>query len=116
MSVMNLVAKYSALKRVDLMTVIRGPGNMLCPMAPAANETIVMPPELDAALASTATKFPGLVHVAPKFEAASCSAFNGGGPHLSTAGNTAVAKDIAAAFSNDCQPATTPADIPATGG
>jgi hypothetical protein len=99
-AVTNLVAKYSGLKRIDLMTVIRGPGNMLCPMAPAANETIVMPPELDAALTSAAAKFPGLVYVTPKFEAASCSAFSGGGPHLTTAGNTAVAKDIAAYFSN----------------
>jgi hypothetical protein len=99
-AVKNLVTRYAALKRVDLMTVIRGPGNMLCPMAPAANETIAMPPELDAALAATVTKFPGLVYVAPKFEAASCSAFNGGGPHLTSAGNTAVAKEIASYFGN----------------
>jgi hypothetical protein len=99
-AVTNLQAKYSALKRVDLMTVIRGPGNMLCPTPPAANETIVIPPELDGALAATATKFPGLVFVAPKFEAPSCAAFNGGGPHLTSAGNTAVAKDIAASFAH----------------
>jgi len=91
-------AKYSALKRIDLMTVIRGPGNMLCPTPPAAGETIVIPPELDAALAAAATKFPNLVFVAPKFEALNCAAFSGGGPHLTTAGNTAVAKTISAAF------------------
>ena len=97
-AVSNLVAKYGALKRIDLMTVIRGPGNQLCPTPPAANETIALPPELDAALAAVATKHPGLVYVAPKFEAPSCAAFSGGGPHLTTAGNTAVAKDIAAHF------------------
>jgi hypothetical protein len=80
------------------MTVIRGPGNQLCPTAPVANETIVIPPELDAALAASAAKKPQLVFVTPKFEAASCAAFNGGGPHLTSAGNTAVAKDIAAHF------------------
>jgi hypothetical protein len=97
-AVTTLVAKYSALKRIDLMTVIRGPGNALCPTPPVANETISLPPELDAALAATATKHPGLVFVAPKFEAPNCAAFSGGGPHLTTAGNTAVAKDIAAHF------------------
>ena len=96
----NFKAKYSALKRIDLMTVIRGPGNMLCPTPPATDETIVIPPELDAALAAAATKFPNLVFVAPKFEAPNCAAFSGGGPHLTTAGNTAVAKLISAAFVN----------------
>ena len=95
-AVSTLKAKYSALKRIDLMTVIRGPGNTRCPADPTAGETIVMPPELDAALAATATKFPGLVFVAPKFEASQCW-LSGGGPHLTTAGNTAVA-DIAAYF------------------
>lgn len=97
-AIANLQAKYSALKRIDLTTVIRGPGNMLCPTPPVANETIVIPPELDAALAASAAKFPELVFVTPKFEAPSCAAFNGGGPHLTTAGNAAVAKDIAAHF------------------
>lgn len=99
-AIANLQAKYSALKRIDLMTVIRGPGNMLCPTPPVANETIVIPPELDAALAASAAKLPQLVFVAPKFEAADCAAFNGGGPHLTTAGNTAVAKVVAAYFAD----------------
>ena len=97
-AVTNFVAKYAALKRIDLMTVIRGPGNQLCPTPPAVDETISLPPELDAALAAVATKHPGLVYVAPKFEAPNCAAFSGGGPHLTTPGNTAVAKDIAAHF------------------
>ena len=96
----NFKAKYSALKRIDLMTVIRGPGNMLCPTPPATDETIVIPPELDAALAAAATRFPNFVFVAPKFEAPNCAAFSGGGPHLTTAGNTAVAKMISAYFVN----------------
>jgi hypothetical protein len=97
-AVNTLRAKYTGLRRIDLMTVIRGPNNMLCPTPPAAGETIVIPPELDNALAAVAVAFPGLVFVAPKFEAASCSAFSGGGPHLTTAGNTAVASDIATYF------------------
>jgi hypothetical protein len=80
------------------MTVIRGPGNALCPTPPVANETISIPPELDAALAAVAAKHASLVFVAPKFEAPNCAAFSGGGPHLTTPGNTAVAQDIAAHF------------------
>ena len=97
---MNLKAKYTGLKRIDLMTVIRGAGNQLCAMAPAAGETIVIPPELDAALAAAAAQFPNLVFVAPKFEAANCAAFSGGGPHLTAAGNAAVARNISAYFVN----------------
>jgi hypothetical protein len=96
----NFKSKYTGLKRIDLMTVIRGPGNKLCPTAPAAGESIVMPPELDAALASSAAQFPGLAFVAPPFEAPNCAAFSGGGPHLTSAGNSAVAKTISAYFVN----------------
>jgi hypothetical protein len=94
----TLKSKYSGLKRIDLMTVIRGANNVLCPTPPAAGETIVIPPELDDALAAAAVQFPNFVFVAPKFEAPNCAAFSGGGPHLTTAGNTAVAKNIGAYF------------------
>ncbi len=94
----TLKSKYSGLKRIDLMTVIRGANNALCPTPPAAGETIVIPPELDGALAAAAVQFPNFVFVAPKFEAPDCAAFSGGGPHLTTAGNTAVAKNIGAYF------------------
>lgn len=97
-AVSNLVAKYSALKRIDLMTVIRGPNNQLCPTPPVANETIALPAELDAALAAVASKHPGLVYVAPKFEAPNCAAFSGGGPHLTQQGNATVAQTIATHF------------------
>lgn len=97
-AVSNFVAKYSALKRIDLLTVIRGPGNKNCPTPPAPNQTISMPAELDAAIAAIAAKRSGLVFAAPKFEAHDCSDFKGGGPHLTDAGNAVVAKDIAAYF------------------
>ena len=95
----NLKTKYAGLKRIDLMTVIRGPDNMLCPTR-GRGRTIVIPSELDGALAAAANQFPNLVFLAPKFEGASCAAFSGGGPHLTTAGNTAVAKMISAFFVN----------------
>jgi len=97
-AVTTMKAKYAGLKRVDLMTVIRGPGNKSCPLPAAAGETVSMPPELDGAFAAVAAKSSGLVFVAPKFEAPSCEAFRGGGPHLTAAGNAAVAKAIGTHF------------------
>jgi hypothetical protein len=97
-AVTNLKAKYADLKRIDLMTVVRGPGNKECPAPAAAGETVSMPPELDAGLAAVAARFPSLVFVAPKFEAPGCAAFVGGGPHLTPAGNAEVAKTIGAYF------------------
>ncbi len=97
-AVTNLKAKYADLKRIDLMTVIRGPGNTECPMPAAAGETVSMPPELDAGLAAVAAKSPTLVFVALKFEAPNCAAFVGGGPHLTPTGNAEVAKAISAYF------------------
>jgi len=93
-------AKYPNLKRLDLMTVVRGPANGTCPLPPARGEYIAVPPEFDAGLAATAAKFPGLVFVGPKTEAPNCAAFQGGGPHLTPAGNAEVAKAIAAQFVN----------------
>jgi len=97
-AVATLQSKYAGLKRIDLMTVVRGPHNQGCPAPPATDEYIAMPKEFDAALAGVAAKFPGLVFVGPKTEAPSCAAFVGGGPHLTKEGNAAVAKAIAAYF------------------
>jgi hypothetical protein len=99
-AVATLRSKYAGLKRIDLMTVVRGPRNQGCPAPPAADEYIAMPQEFDAALAGVAAKFPGLVFVGPKVEAPSCASFVGGGPHLTKEGNAEVAKAIAAYFVN----------------
>ena len=97
-AIANLMTKYPAVRRIDLLTVIRGPNNMLCPTPPAAGETIAMPAELDAAIAAVAARSPGFVFAGPKFEAPNCAAFSGGGPHLTTAGNMNMAKMISAYF------------------
>jgi hypothetical protein len=88
-AVNNLKAKWPSVRRVDLVTQIRGPKNMPCPTAPTAGETIAVPPEQDAAMTDVAAAFPGFVFVGPKVEAHSCSEFQGGGPHLTAAGNQA---------------------------
>jgi hypothetical protein len=97
-AVTALRSKYAGVKRIDLMTVIRGPRNQGCPAPPATDEYIAMPQEFDAALSAVAAKFPGLVFVGPKTEAPSCAAFDGGGPHLTNEGNAAVANAIGAYF------------------
>jgi hypothetical protein len=97
-AIADLMMKYPAVRRIDLLTVIRGPNNMVCPTPPAAGETIAMPPALDAAIAAVASRNPGLVFAGPKFEAPNCAAFSGGGPHLTTAGNMNMAKMISAYF------------------
>jgi hypothetical protein len=98
-TVNTLKAKYPSALRMDLVTQIRGPSNMLCPTAPTAGETIVVPPELDAALDDVAAAFPGFVFVGPKSVAHACSDFQGGGPHLTAAGNMANVGPFATYFS-----------------
>jgi hypothetical protein len=101
-SIENFKVKYPNVRRVDLLTVVRGPNNMACG-TPAAGETIVMPAAEDAALAAVAAKYPGFVFVGPKFAPPDCTSFSGGGPHLTAAGNRTMGAMIGAYF------ATTPA-------
>jgi hypothetical protein len=96
--VSNFKSKYPSVKRIDFINQITGPGNMLCPIPPGANETIVVSPEMKAAMDEVAAAFPGFVFLSPRWEARSCSDFNGGGPHLTTAGNMAAAGPAAAYF------------------
>jgi hypothetical protein len=97
-TVENFVAKYPALVRLDLMTQVTGPANMLCPTPPAEGETIVVSAELAAALETIVSDFPGFVFSSPQREAQSCADFDGGGPHLTSAGNMLAVGPIATYF------------------
>jgi hypothetical protein len=97
-AVNNFKARWPSLRRVDLVTQIRGPNNQLCPTAPIAGETIAVPAEQDAAMAEVAAAFPGFVFVGPEVEAHSCADFQGGGPHLTAAGNMANVSVLADYF------------------
>lgn len=88
-AVNNFKSKWPSVRRIDLVTQIRGPSNMLCPTPPTAGETIAVPPEQDAAMADVAAAFPGFVFIGPAVQAHTCSEFQGGGPHLTAAGNIA---------------------------
>lgn len=88
-AVANIQAKYPSAKRIELMTFIRAPGNVACSQAPAPRSTIT--PAQDQAMAMAAAANPGLVVVAPKFEAKTCSEYSSNPPHPTAAGATAWA-------------------------
>jgi hypothetical protein len=89
-------AKYPGLRRVDLMTIIRGPDNAACGDPNVYAESTHIPAALDAALAEVAAGAPALVYVAPQFAVDACSDFQGTGPHLTSAGNAKLSAEIAA--------------------
>jgi hypothetical protein len=91
--VKNLRDKFPGLKRVELGTFVRAPGNKPCPQAPAKRSTIT--PAEDEAIAMVAAANPDLVRVSPKFEAKTCGEFSGNPPHPSASGGTAWAKMMA---------------------
>jgi hypothetical protein len=95
-SVKNLIAKYPSAKRIELMSFIRAPGDNACSQAPAKRSTIT--PAQDDAMAMVAAANPGLVFVAPKFEAKTCGEFSSNPPHPSPTGATAWAKMMADAY------------------
>ena len=85
----NLRVKYPKLKRIELLTMLRAPGNQLC--ADAVNNETLVQPYIDASVAEIVAKYPDLVTAAPKFEAPNCDVFILGGPHLTPDGQAAVA-------------------------
>ncbi len=95
----TIESKYPDVRRIDLMTIIRGPENAPCGDPNAYAESTHIPPALDAAIAELAAASPSLVHVAPPFAVDACSDFSGTGPHLTSAGNAKLATRIAAALS-----------------
>jgi hypothetical protein len=88
--VKNIKAKYPGIKRVELGTFVRGPGNKPCGSRPAYRSTIH--PSQDEAIAEVVATDPVLLRASPKFEATACSDFTGNPPHFGGAGAKNVAK------------------------
>jgi len=75
-------AKRPSARRIDIMTIVRCPGNGWChsdkpPLGPdtdhdAKKQDCHVPEYVDSALAKVAAKHPDLVSITPKFEATSC--------------------------------------------
>ena len=91
--VQTLKAKYSALKEIDLMTMLRAPNNTMCgdPSVQATHEQIVAP-FIDQAIAAVVAKFPTLVRAAPKFYAPDCAVFLPDSPHFANGKAAVIAK------------------------
>jgi hypothetical protein len=88
-----LKAKYSGLRRIELLTMLRAPGNKTC-----GNDMSVVAPAVDEAVAKVVAANPTLVTPGPKLEAPSCAVFTKGGPHYTPLGMAAVAKVYAAHY------------------
>jgi hypothetical protein len=99
-AVTSIKSKYPGVARIELMTIVRGPGNAACGDPNVYAENTHIPAALDAALAKVAAGSPALVHVAPQFSVDSCADFKGTGPHLTDAGNAKLAAKIATAFAS----------------
>ena len=105
--IMQFKKNFPHIKRFELMTIVRCPGNKMCnPNAAvppvmgtdhnAGQQDCYVAPYIDDALAKVAAMFPGFAYVAPKFESPTCeNPVNGA--HLYHE-NTAIAKTIATWF------------------
>jgi hypothetical protein len=93
-AVKTLKDKYPSLKRLELLTIMRGPGNKTC----GNDQMTVVQPILDEAQTKVAAAFPKLVTVGPKFEAPSCEIFTKGGPHYTPEGMAKAANVYAAHY------------------
>jgi hypothetical protein len=80
-------SKFSNVKEIDLMTMLRAPNNVSC----GSIETVVQP-FVDQAIQTVAAMHPSLIRIAPKVYAPSCDVFTGGGPHFTAQGMKTVAK------------------------
>lgn len=87
----NIKARYSAVKRIELMTHIRAPGNVPCP-GNLGFKTHIKPAQ-DESIDLVATRYPGLVVASPRFEVAACSDYDLY-PHFSGAPAMAIARKI----------------------
>ncbi len=90
--VATMKTHFPGVKRIELMTTLRSPGNMPC-----ANDTdpnTVVPPYVDQAVETVAAGSGGLVTVGPKIELTSCDWW-AGGTDLTGAGNTGAGQLLA---------------------
>ena len=91
--VKNLKDKYPGVKRIELGTFVRGPGNKPCGTRPPYRSTIH--PSQDDAITEVVATDPALLTASPRFEVNACSDFSGNPPHFSATGGRAVAEKIA---------------------
>jgi hypothetical protein len=105
-SIANIKTKYPSAKRVDVMTLVRCPNNMMCnpgaDYGPGANDTAgkqdcYVPPYVDTAIQKVIDANPTFVAHGPQPEMAMCNPSHDGA-HMTGEGNTQAAIDIAAFY------------------
>jgi hypothetical protein len=79
-------AKRPGARRIELMTMLRAPGNQTC-----GSVMTVVQPYVDEAITAVVARHPGLVVAAPKVFLKTCEPFLNGGPHYTEAGMAVVA-------------------------
>jgi hypothetical protein len=91
--VQNIEAKYPGVKRIELMTLVRSPGNVVSACSSAANNEQSIPAAEDQGIAAVAANpaFAGLVAVSPPFYVPTCADFVTDKPQYTTAGAADVA-------------------------
>jgi hypothetical protein len=92
----DIQAKYPTVQRIELMTLIRSPGNVSTACSSVADNEQSIPAAEDQGIAAVAADaaFAGLVFALPPFYVPSCSDFIANAPQYTTAG----AMDIAAVY------------------
>jgi hypothetical protein len=88
--VKNIKTKFPMVKRIELASFVRAPGNKACGSAPAYRSTIH--PSQDQAIEEVVATDPVLLRASPKFEVTACSDFSGNPPHFAGNGAKNVAK------------------------
>ena len=89
-AVTNLKAKYSRLKRVDLLTMTRAPNNTPCDSTNASGSSVAQ--YVDDAVMMMVANGPPAVVASPKFFAKDCTVFASNAPHFTDAGKLVIAK------------------------
>ena len=98
--VKNIKAKYSKVKRIELTTLIRSPGNSPTVCSSKSSNEQSIPAAEDEGMAAVAADpaFAGLVFVLPPFYVTACSDFNPDAPQYTNQGATNIAKVYGAYF------------------
>ncbi|HVZ88233.1 MAG TPA: hypothetical protein VHG72_14775, partial [Polyangia bacterium] len=92
--VRNIQTKYPGVERIELMTLVRSPGNVATACSTAANNEQSIPAAEDQGIAAVAANptFAGVVVASPPFYVPTCADFVTDKPQYTTAGATDVAK------------------------
>ncbi len=88
--------RFPSVRRIELLSMIRAPGNVSC-----GNAMSVVAPFVDEAISAVAAKSPDQVRVGPRLEAPSCELFKDGGPHFTESGRELIARHIAEYFARE---------------